>query len=83
MGETVRLQRAFLVVVVKVTGFWKPCTHVAGSIHEDLGLLSTLPRTTVTTTRNISTFTLFYRSVLTGQRNHLLTPEAGTPQDAP
>jgi hypothetical protein len=55
------------------TRFWKPCTHHSSSIHADSPLLSTLPPTTDTTTRNIYTFTLFLRSILPSGKTTSLT----------
>jgi hypothetical protein len=62
--QTPLLDPLFQHLVSRPTHFWKPCTHLPASIHADLVLLSTLPPTTTTATRNISTFTLFCRSVL-------------------
>jgi hypothetical protein len=75
--ETLLSGPLFLVAVFSPVRFWKPRTHSPPSIHRDLPLLSTLPPTTTSTTRNIYTFTLFLRSILPGRH---LSPHHPTPR---
>jgi len=73
----------FRVPVPLRVHLWKPCTTLCPSIHRDLGPLSTLAPTTTTTTRNISTFTLFSRSISPGQIFALICAHPRSPHPNP
>jgi hypothetical protein len=64
---------------------WNPPTTVTSFVSLHIGSLSTLPPTTTTTTRTISTFKLILSSILPLQNTRFCPPESlpRTPQDAP
>ena len=57
----------FRVPVTQPDGFWKLCTLLQLSLHAVLLHLSTLPRPTMVTTRDIYLFTLFLEAVFPSQ----------------